>query len=291
MKTLTFKLSLTICLIVVSGLVQGQINSRLISGCLPSVAYAFQLSTSPSNPVSICWDLNDGNGITCNNSSRAQGIYSSPGQRSIRCRVETSPGVFQQYSTVVDIHPLPNPLFSIDNPNGLICGNSANRVFSLFDTSNVVSVVWEIYSKTGQKISGTQSFNSSGFTLQHTFITSDTFRVKAIVFNRFNCVKDTSLYFPIKLVPTVSGTFSTISDLTTCLPANFTFNSQLQIPRGVVIQSATWTLTNIGVTPNTSTTFVRNSQASDSITLPTFTNPGRYEISLLVSYQGCSSSI
>ncbi len=291
MKTLTIKFSLTICLIVVNGLVQGQIVSRLITGCLPSVAYSFQLSTSPSNPVSICWDLNDGNGFTCNNSSRAQGIYSTPGQRNITCRVETSPGVFQQYSTVVDIHPLPNPLFSIDNPNGLICGNSANRVFSLFDTSNVVSVVWEIYSKTGQKISGTQSFNSSGFTLQHTFITSDTFRVKAIVFNRFNCVKDTSLYFPIKLVPTVSGTFSTISDLTTCLPANFTFNSQLQIPTGVVVQSATWTLTNIGVTPNTSTTFVRNTQASDSITLPTFTNPGRYEISLLVSYQGCSSTI
>jgi len=288
----TVKIFLVICLFLTGTLhLFSQISSQVINACLPSSTHSFQLSNPPSNPASICWDLGDGLGFVCNNSIRAQAIYQSAGIKNITCRIETTPAVFLQYQTSIVVSSLPNPMFVIDQASPTECAASANRNFRLVDTQNVASVVWEIYANTGQKISGTQSFANSNFSLNYSFAFSDTFRIKAIVFSRDNCVRDTSLFFPIRLIPPIQGTFSTTGGFASCTPANYSFIPNLQFPNGRTAQSIIWSLTNLSNNPPTIQSFVTNGPPNSSFQLPTITTPGDYQVSLVVVSSGCSSII
>ncbi len=292
MKTI-LKIFLVINLILIGSLKMfSQISSQVINACLPSSTHSFQLSNPPNNPASICWDLGDGLGFVCNNSIRAQGIYSTPGVKNIVCKIETSPGVFVLYRTSISIRDKPNPMFFEDQPTAsLVCSSSVSKTFQLLDTNWVSSVVWEVYSNSGVKISGTQSFSGSNFALNYNFTVSDTFRIKAIVFNRDNCVRDTSILFPIKLIPPIQGSFSSSGGPESCLPANYSFTPQIQFPAGRSAQAIVWTLTNLSVTPPSSQNFTTTNSQLSTFQLPTIHQPGNYQVSLVVVSLGCSSNI
>jgi len=267
-----------------------QITSNVLVGCLPTAAYSFTLNNPPANPVSVCWDLGDGLGFVCNNQYIAQGIYSSAGLKNIICRVETSPGVFSTFNGNITVNAFPNPSFRVDTNIFKSCGTPIRRVFTLIDTNNVNNVVWEIYNRLGTKVFS-QSSTAFPFSVGYTFSTSDTFRVKAIVFDRTQCVKDTTLTFVFSITRNVQGNFSSNPGVKACLPANYTFTPNLSIPSGMIIDSARWTLTDMRATPPTYQVFLRTTSPTSPLTLPTFTTPGEYQVSLTVFSNGCSSSI
>lgn len=292
MRRLFFTLTFLVGLAGISAL-KAQITSSVLVGCLPTAAYSFTLNNPPANPISICWDLGDGNGFVCNNLPVAQGIYGSAGPKNIVCRVETAPGIFSNFNSSITVNAFPNPSFTVDNNIFSSCGTPIRKVFSLVDTNNVNNVVWEVYNRTGNKIFAQTSTVSSNppYSMGFTFTSSDTFRVKAVVFDRTQCVKDTTIIFPITVIRPIQGNFSSSLGLKSCLPANYTFTPNLSIPSGVVVDSAVWTLTTVGTTPPPPQVFVRTTPPTSPLVLPTFTTPGEYQISLIVIARGCSSTI
>ncbi len=269
-----------------------QINDTVVVGCLPAAAYRFTLTNPPANPISVCWDLADGNGFVCNNLPIAQGVYSTAGLKNIICRVETTPGVFSTFNHSITVNASPNAAFSINDPNLASCGSTITRVFSLANPNNVNRVVWEVTNVTTGILINRQTATSSPYQFTQVFSASGNFRVKVVVFDNTGCVNELSQNYTVTINRPITGNFSSSLPFESCLPAAYSFTPNLSIPTGVVVDSAIWTLTSMtGTTPPPPQVFYQTNPPTANLSLPTFTTPGEYQISLRVIAQGCTSSI
>lgn len=266
------------------------------SGCLPVAGVTFQafgLSSIIPAPTSVCWNLDDGGGINCTGVGIATAAYTTAGPKNIILRVQLVDGSVCFDSIALNVKAYPNPAFdtitSANSTGNKSCGTPINKTFKLQDQA-LASSTWEIRNSAGNKIYGPITKNTNNHSISYTFPSNDTaYTIKVVVFDTTGCVKDTSITYKFYVTGSVTGLFTTTSPSRTCTPVTYTFNPNFNIPAGVSLSSAEWTVTNLF--DNSSQTFTKTSPATAPLALPTFNSAGKYTIALKVKANGCDFTI
>lgn len=257
----------------------------IISGCLPLAAVKVTATpaTIPSNVTSICWDMNDGNGFVCNNANQAVGFYRSAGPKVCTLRVEIAPGNFCTFYHNLTINGLPDPtidtLASSPTPGFFSCQGSVSKNFGFKFPSGIVNSSWALKDPSGNVLK-TQVTSTGQFS--YTFTQSGLYSIKAVAFDQFGCVKDTTQSFQITILSPITGSYNPSQNIpnsttTGCLPKSIAFTPSFNIPTGTTLVKVRWVLNNTTTTTQQVFTFTSNFTQTLNVN---FNTAGRYTMTL-----------